>query len=219
MRLRALVTVLAMLAPARAFADEPDIQPRPIPPPVETPTGQSEAETETFLGGSPAYGGYAAPEVKVTSIAQSPALIAGIEGGWVVGHRFVLSGGAYGLVSDVSSPNELQPANGQRAHLTFLYGGLRPAVVLAPRRVAHVTVGVLVGGGAVGSEAASGPTHTSSSVFVVEPDVALELNAARAVRVGLGVGYRLCGNSDLAGLHWGTLSSPTATLAIRFGAF
>jgi hypothetical protein len=218
MRTLALVTFLAMLAPARAFASEADVAPRPIPPPIETPTGESEAETETLLDGSRAYGGYAAPELKLTSIAQSPALLAGLEGGWVVSHRFVLSGAAYGLVSDVTSPNELQPL-GQRAHLTFFYGGLRPAIVLAPRRVAHITVGVLVGGGAVGSETSSGLSHSSSSFFVFEPDIALELNAARAVRVGLGVGYRLCTDSDLAGLHWGTLSSPTATLALRFGAF
>src|SRR4051812_32899151 len=47
-------------------------------------------------------GGYGAPEVRVTSIAGSPGILFGSQGGWIHDHVFVLGGAGYGLVNDVT---------------------------------------------------------------------------------------------------------------------
>jgi hypothetical protein len=157
--------------------------------------------------------------MKLTSLASTAALLGGVQGGWIIGHRLVVGGAGYGLVSDVVSPDILQPSNGDRAHVSFGYGGLRLGAIVAPRSVAHATFGVLLGGGGLGSQTNTGLAHRSDSFFVVEPEVALEANLARHVRLDLGFTYRFVGGTELAGLSGTTLSGPAGSLAVKFGEF
>lgn len=59
----------------------------------------------------------------------------------------MIGAAAYGLVSDVSSPMALQPSDGARAHVSFFSGGARPAIVLAPAQIVHISIGLLAGAG------------------------------------------------------------------------
>jgi hypothetical protein len=218
-----VATVAATLATStNARADEETAtttasRPREPPPPVATTTAPPPKE-ETLFGDHVDHGGYGAPELKVTSVADSGALLAGAHGGWIINHHLVLGGGGYGLTTDVPSPSVLQPANGG-AKLTMAYGGLRFGAILAPHSIVHVAMSMLVGGGNAGSATSSGAAHRSDTFWVVEPDVALEANLARNVRLTAGFEYRIVGGTEVPGLTATNLSGPAGSLAVKFGVF
>lgn len=223
-----LVTLLAMALVARnASADgaapAPDGQDdgptiaRPIPPPVPPPPDADDGG-DTVLQNHLTHGGYGAPSLKITSLAGDPTLLAGAEGGWIIGHAIVLGGAGYTTVTDVVSPAVLQPASGN-ARLGLGYGGFRFGAIFRHRRVAHLTMGLLVGGGGADSETKDGSYHRSDRFFVVEPDLTGEVNVARHVRFALGGTYRFVGGTEVAGFTATRLSGPAALFSLRFGEF
>lgn len=215
----ALAVLLGWAAPAAAQEPTPEPTPtRPAPPFVDPVTHEEEGQ-KTVLGYGVAHGGYGAPEVKLTSVSHTAAMLAGMQGGWIIGHRLVVGGAGYGLVSDVTSPSALQPTVGEKAHLSLGYGGLRLGAIIAPREAFHASVHMLVGGGGVGSQTKSGVAHTTDSFFVLEPSVALESNLARHVHLQLSFGYRLVGGTETVGLTAASLSGPAGGLAVEFGEF
>lgn len=195
---------------------DPARAPRPAPPPVPyTPPPEPEAAT---LGGSRvSHGGYGAPEVKLTSIAGTAGLLVGGQGGWVINHVFVLGGAGYGLATDVPSPDVLQTPGASRAFLSYGYGGPRLTFIPGARRPVHLVAAVLVGGGHVSSK--SEGRSTGGGFFVVEPELGVEVNVARHLRIALGASYRIAGATSIVGLDTGALSGPTGLLAVKIGDF
>jgi len=196
---------------------DPAPAPRPAPPPVPY-TEPPEPEPGTLGGGRTSHGGYGAPEVKLTSIASTAGLLVGGQGGWVLNHVFVLGGAGYGLATDVASPDVLQTAGSPRAFLSYAYGGPRLTFIPGARRPVHLVAAVLVGGGHVSSKA-EGLRTAGDSFFVVEPELGVEVNVARHLRVALGGSYRIAGATSIEGLGTGALSGPSALLAVKIGEF
>jgi hypothetical protein len=178
----------------------------------------AEPPETTVVASSVTHGAYIGPDVKLTSLAGSAALLAGAQAGWVVDHVFVLGGAVSTVVGDVSSPLALQPPDGPLATLSFTYGGARIAVVPASLAPLHVVVGVLAGAGRVRSSS-SAADRVSDSFVVLEPDAAFEANLARPARLAIGGSYRFTGGTGIASLGPTALSGPSVFLTIKLGAF
>lgn len=159
-----------------------------------------------------ANGGYGAPEMRVTTLAGSAGILFGSQGGWVHDHVFVLGGAGYGLVNDVTPTMD----GTKSAAIGLGYGGVRPGFVLGSDRFIHLTGGLLLGAG--GIRAGADGAERSDVFFVVEPDVAGEMNIVRWLRLAVGASYRMP-FGDTAGLRFTQVSGPAGTLALKFGSF
>jgi hypothetical protein len=106
--------------------------------------------------------------------------------------------------------------------LTFGYGGVRVGYIVAPHDLLHVVGSVLVEAGSVqvvehvGSDAR---TYRSSSMFALEPDVALELNNAQWIPAGIDASYRYMPDSGIPGLSSSKMGGPAAGVLVAFGWF
>jgi hypothetical protein len=182
------------------------------PEPIRVPVGAEEPEGAVERE----HGGYGAPELKLTSLAGSAALLAGAQGGWIFDRSLVVGGAAYGLVSSAPAPERLPRSAGERPDLSLGYGGLHVGGILWSRSVLHLSFGALAGAGRV---SAGGSAPVGATFMVLEPDLELEWNAARHVRIALGGSYRLIPSTDVSAFDSRALSGPAASLAIKLGVF
>ena len=59
--------------------------------------------------------------------------------------------------------------------------------------------------------------ETDDSVFILQPNLGLELNVLRWFRFGIEAGYRFVNNINVPGLTEKDLSSPIIGLRLKFG--
>lgn len=144
---------------------------------------------------------FSSPILKATWVDGRGAMLVGGRGAALFKHQWGLGGGGFTLVS----------GDGKR---TLSYGGPAVNYIFFPESVVHFDVSLMLAWGR-----ASGPDTVSHGVFLVEPEVNLEVNVARSFRIALGVGYRhvadrgslLAGSPGLSGAVFG--------FGLRFGNF
>jgi len=87
--------------------------------------------------------------------------------------------------------------------------------------VVHGSVGTLVGAGGISYQRFRPHMEDveSTSVFVLDPVVAVEVNVTTFLRVALQSGYRVVRGVDLATLDNGDASGFTLGAAVKFGGF
>lgn len=175
--------------------------------PLLTAVLPAEAQERTLVKGDIESGGFGAAVAKVTEIQGDVAAIAGLRGGWVIDHVFVLGAGFYGLASDVSTGSA-----GVR-DIEFGYGGIELEYIGEWREVLHWTIYGLVGGG--GIEHAG----RTDGVFVFEPAFTLEANVTRFFHLGLGGGYRVVAGVTGPELSSTGMSGVFGALTLKFGSF
>lgn len=178
------------------------------------------------------HGGYGGPALKLSKVVGDPALLVGVEGGWLINHALAVGLAGYGLATRHDVPFATR-VDGERSVLGFGYGGLRAAYSFAPYRLVHVGVGALLGaGGAVavsrnaietldryGDSQTKHHTAHADALFVLEPHAELELNVVRFMRIALSVSYRYVGAVDAPGMNSQKLSAPAGALTLKFGYF
>jgi len=189
------------------------------------PTSETNAASpdkdQVLISGKLDHGGYGAPHMKVTTFAGHAGLLMGGEGAWIIGHSFLLGGGGYGLVTIPDAPDLARSPLGTSS-LGFGYGGVRVGYIVAPHDLFHVVGSVLVGAGSVqviehvGSDRR---TYRSASMFALEPDVALEVNIAHWIRVGIDGSYRYMPDSGIPDLSASKMGGPAAGVFVAFGWF
>jgi hypothetical protein len=190
----------------------------PIAPASDTPAGD-----HTLLGGRTSHGGYGGPEMKVTTMTGEAAILVGGQAGWIINRHLLLGGAGYGLATSHSPTPDLARPEGP-SRLGLGYGGLRLGWIFATENLVHLTAAVLVGAGGVtvathNLSADRWDTHNSEAFFALEPQVELELNLARYVRLALSGSYRYIGNTGTAGLQASDLSGPAGGVIAKFGVF
>ena len=187
------------------------------------------AQEETLFSGSVEHGGFGAPVLKVSTVKKHFAVFAGAYGGWLINHSLLIGAGGYGLVSHIGLPPEaliFRPFD-TFIRLQFGYGGIVLEYIGHPMDLIHYSVAMLVGGGAVVysehgwlSEGWNTSTvYPTSTVFVFEPGVNVELNVTSFLRVAAGGSYRFVNGVELAGLSNADLGGPSLNLALKFGSF
>jgi hypothetical protein len=185
------------------------------------PAADARAQDETLIGGSPSdFGGFGGPIYRVTQIGGETIGLNGGGGAMLINRRLALGGMGVGGTANVDAIIGGVP---QRGEMDFAYGGFTIEYITRPTKLVHATYGILIGGGAVSvwpDNMRPRNRSDSSTVFALtEPQVGVELNVARWMRIGTTVGYRLAFGADVPKLANDQLNGPSASLVLRFGKF
>lgn len=177
------------------------------------------AQEETLLSGDIESGGFGGPALKVTQINGEGAVLVGGRGGWIINHSFVLGGGGYGLVNDISA--KVPDTSRGLTLLEMGYGGLDLEYIASSDNLIHLSIGLLIGGGGVGykDEHLVGENRNMDQFFIVEPSAHVNLNVTEFFRIAAGVSYRYVNGVNSAVTSDADLSGPSAVLTLKFGTF
>jgi hypothetical protein len=204
--------------------------------------GQDDESEEfrTIFGNNIESGGYGAPELKLGNVNGETSLLLGGRGGWIIGHKFVLGAGGYGMATnntfmeDPSHKPASVPADSTREiRLDMGYGGLLLEFIALPKKAVHLSFPVLIGAGGanLGASTYVGQSNDlgeylatydfieHTGFFVFEPGVHVELNMTKFFRLSAGGTYRYIAGADLERLKNNDLSGFTFSFALKFGAF
>jgi hypothetical protein len=219
-RRRALAAGLLAAALVPAVARAQVVAPAgSVAPAVVVP---AEEQPRTLLARPLHSGGYGAPILSYTRFAGRDSVLVGGRGGWVINHQLVIGGGGFGLA------NPARPEGGASMNLadyqyTFGYGGLWIEYLIAPMRLVHGSVGTLVGGGGITYQRfrpeAMKQDLATTSVFVLDPVVGVEVNVTTFMRFAVQGGYRVVRGVSMAGLDNGDASGFNVGGALKFGGF
>ena len=169
-------------------------------------------EAATLLDGDLKTSWFVAPVVKVTEIHEQFGVIAGLRGGLIINDSFVFGAGLYGLANE----DHIRGLSPDQRRLAMGYGGLELEYIVRPLEVAHVSLSVLVGGGAAEWQG-FGPNDLDP-FFVAEPGLNVLVNVVRFMRVGFGGSYRFTGDVELPGLDDRELGGPAGVITVKLGA-
>ncbi len=165
------------------------------------------AEEKTLFSGKFEHGGYGGPVFKVTSIDGELSFFSGGRGGWIINHTFVIGGGGYSLLSDVS-------INGN--NLNMNYGGLEVEYIYRSESLLHFTVHTGLGFGNVEYS----DTSFDDRYFFIEPSLNAELNVFKWFRVNAGAGYLYVnGIENMPGLSDSDVRGIMGSIVFKFGLF
>jgi len=179
-----LLVVMVMAVPFMGFADE-----------------------KTLAGDGLESGGYGGPVVKFMSLGGNMAVLSGGRGGWIINHTFVIGGGGYGLLNDISIDGN---------NLILNYGGFEAEYIYRSDAVVHFTVHVGIGGGQVSNE----DTNDSDKFFYIEPTFNGEVNVLKWFRINAGVGYLWVDKiQNMPSLSSSDVRGITGTIVFKFGGF
>ncbi len=175
-----------------------------------------QREDETLLHDRTTIGAFVGPIVKFTEINDDFAVLVGGRGGLIINHAFIIGAGGYGLVNDIMVDN-IPPR--QDYFLEFGYGGLVLEYILRPRKLLHLSVHTLIGGGSLCYRDNWYEHWDDDAFFVAEPGLDLMLNVTKCFRIGIGGSYRYIAGIGLDGLTNKDVSGATAGLTFKFGRF
>jgi hypothetical protein len=188
-------------------------------------TAASAQQEQTVFDGNFSVAGFGGPEVRYTRIADQDGLMLGARGGIIVNRSLVLSGAAYGMVTEIDSPTPSDPlALFAATDIRFGYGGFQLEYIVKPDAVAHVSLSALVGGGAT-QQVIDRPGRgvrdddeigETDGFFVFEPGVNLEVNMTRWLHLAGGVSYRAVNGVERPYLSNSDLSGISATVGVKF---
>ncbi|PLX32947.1 MAG: hypothetical protein C0600_01325 [Ignavibacteria bacterium] len=202
---------------------------------VLLPMSLKAQEQETLFAHPIDHGGFGALVIKGTQIADEPALLMGMYGGWLIDHQFMIGIGGYGLVNMIPASRlaeQVYNFDGDRMAIGLGYGGLMLEYIVAPTKLLHLNVQTLIGAGSATymydwydecdddfwNDDAWDDRH--DLFFVLEPAVHAELNLTTWFRIAGGVSYRyITGMNRLADLNNNDLSGISGNLSLKFGAF
>lgn len=174
-----------------------------------------QAQHETLFNNARVVGGFGAPIIEM-GLGNDMSTAVGGGGGVVIDNFFI---GGYG-VGSLDFERLIEDDDIQEIELA--HGGFWLGYTLAPYRVLHLYTSARIGWGAVGidvSENSSFPDDTDN-VFVITPEIGLELNVTRWFRVAGTVGYRYVdGISDNSFYKSNAFDGTMANLTFRFGWF
>lgn len=171
-----------------------------------------EKDDETLVTGKTTFGGFFGPVVKISELNDEFATLVGGRAGLIINHAFVIGGAGYGLA------NEIDVYSPRHELLDFGYGGLFLGYVNHSRRLVHLSVHTLIGGGGLRYRTRY-YDNWHDALFVFEPGMEMVLNVTKHFRIGLGGSYRFVSDVDLEGLNNKAMSGPSASVIFKFGKF
>ena len=189
--------------------------------------GLATAQEQVLFSNFSSHGGFGGPVLKLSQFNDDLGLLVGGRGGWIIGQKLTLGGGAYGLVNDI--PILFEDTDSTR-FLDFNYGGFEMGIIIASNSLVHFSVNSLIGGGEVRYRNAMFDEMKNEDydweskwdhdqIFVFEPSVNVILNLSRWARAGFGASYRYVSGVDLHAIDDALLTGPAAVLTLKFGSF
>lgn len=183
-------------------------------------TVPGDIEPITLKNKKPRHGGYGATTIKLTQVNGQSATLFGGRGGYIYNKRFSIGGGGYVLLNniDTSQGYTTVPAN-----IEMVYGGLILEWIINSRKLFHFSLSSLFGGGVAASENLFWDylmkRDETENFFVIEPEINLMLNAARHIRIGISVSYRLITGVNCDWASSKDLSGFSGGLIFKYGWF
>ncbi len=144
-------------------------------------------------------GFFLALDVKFSTVEGEFANFTGLYGGWLINHRFLIGVGGYGRTNDVD-------------RMTMGYGGGVFEYFFNPGRLVNYSIRGLVGAG----HATFNNSGLDGNFFAAEPEVRVQLNLSKRLRLGFGTGYRF---TEGAGTLSSGLGGFTAAINLKLGSF
>jgi hypothetical protein len=171
-------------------------------------------------------GGYGSVDVAYSRMFGEDGALVGLQGALLLDHRLSLGIAGYGWTNSEPAPPD---ALGNPQRFETGYGGatIRYSLYMDDLPV-YLTVGALVGGGAIAlvdddrddDDDFDGFDDGDNDVFaVVQPDVTLHANLTRWLRLGLTAGYRFTSGVDRNGYDESDVNGLLIGGQVQFGRF
>jgi len=163
-------------------------------------------------------GFYVAPVAKWTRMAHQDGLLMGLRGGWVLGGGLTLGLAGYGWVDE-----DLWDEDTHWDGMELGYGGLFLETILHSDRLVHLAASVTLGAGGYRADslrnAGTSWRHRDYIFTAVEPELDVEVNVSRLVRLGGGISYRFIGHTQGDPLRASELDGWAGSLYLKIGRF
>jgi hypothetical protein len=220
--LAALVAIVALPAEALANDNEanhieaPDARPRELAP-------ARDDGPPLLFGKNLEVGGYGSVDVAYSRMFGQDGALVGLQGALLLDHRLSLGLAGYGWSNSQAAPPD---ALGNAQRFETGYGGatIRYSLYIDNLPV-YLTVGALVGGGAIALTPEDGNDdafdgHEDNDIFaVVQPDLTLHANLTPWLRLGLTAGYRFTSGVDRHGYEESDVNGLMVGGQVQFGRF
>lgn len=182
------------------------------------------AQEATLISGDMDHGGYGGLVTKVTRINGEAGAMVGAEGAWIIDHTAYLGFQGTGLMNRIDA-KKLQPS-GRPYVLRLNEYGVRAGYIHNSDDLVHFSAGAIVGGGSmllteryVWTDDSDFHWDSDQMYFLVEPEVAAEINLTKWMRALVGASYRIVAGADYEGMTSSDLSGPAGTVTLKFGSF
>jgi hypothetical protein len=178
--------------------------------------GWVSAQDQALFDNVDVVGGFGGPIFEFGQVVNETGGAAGGGGGVVINNFFL---GGFGMgVADFSDVE----VDGKPYEVGMGFGGIWMGYTPFSSKVIHPYTSLRLGwGGASLYPQDSEPdNYPETGIFVVTPELGLEVNIFQWFRIGLTGGYRMVnGANELPGISDSDLSSFTGGLTLRFGWF
>ncbi len=174
------------------------------------------AQHETIFGDARVVGGFGSPIFEF-GLGNDLSTSSGGGGGVVIGNAFL---GGYGMASvnleDLLNDNDIK-------ELEIGHGGFWLGYTYKPYRLVHLYSTAKIGWGAVNIRVDNGFDpfdEDTDQIFVLTPELGLEVNIFKWFRVAGAAGYRWVNGTNGKGMYEDEdFSGTVASLTLRFGWF
>ncbi len=202
-KLLILVLTLGMAANASAVVKKPHHR----TPPVST---EEERADKTQIGF------YVTPTVKIGEIGDEVRGLVGIRGGLEINHTAYVGLAGYGLPEEYQTKHCCCDCDDD-VEWELGYGGLEFGLMAGTPRTGLLSIGALIGGGAVNED--RWHSTRTEDFFIFEPQVDLSIRLARSVRLNIGGSYRFIDDLNSVRYTEDDLEGPTFNLGVTVGIF
>ncbi|MEM1320348.1 MAG: hypothetical protein AAGG75_08825 [Bacteroidota bacterium] len=173
-------------------------------------------EQETLFRKARVVGAFGGPIVEIGSYDGETGTAIGGGGGLIIDNFFL---GGYGL-GGTNITEQLFDSNGDNFSLDIGHGGLWLGFTYKQYKLLHLFSSVKLGWGGVGIEFDDGGPDYDDGIFVVTPELGLELNIFRFFKISATAGYRYVDGIRADGtLDDDHFNGMVGTLTFRFGGF
>ena len=180
--------------------------------------GQLHAQEKTLLDGDVASGYFGGPVFKITEVNNNISYMIGARGGWIVNHKYAFGLGGYGLISSVPAPLETRlEYNSPKLKMEYNYGGFEFVYIIKSDELIHYTLYSLTGLGNIELYSPKNINQNNDTFFVFEPAINVIMNVHSAIRIGVGVSYRLLSGIDTYGIDSSDISGFGGTITVKLG--
>ena len=176
------------------------------------------AQEETLVGNGFHSGGYGGPVWKIGLVNGKAGMYSGGRGGWIINHKFVIGGGGYGMIMDVST-DEVS-TGGKPLYLDLSYGGFEMEYIHNSDKLIHWTIHTMLGSGSAKlKEHDPREAIENDQFYVIEPSFNVDINISSWFRIGFGASYLFAIGADLGGITSSDISGPSGLIILKFGRF
>jgi hypothetical protein len=215
-------TAPAEPTPAVAVAPQAPPAPAQPAPAVAAKDVRADSEPPTLFGSVNHVGGYGGLSVMYSSIAGNDGVLVGGEGAVLVEHRLALGGAGYGWTREMRG---FADVDGTPRDLEVGYGGFVLRYSILTGSLVYGSLGAVIGGGAVMLHADTddddaldnGGGDETDEFFVVEPQLSVQINLMRWMRLGLQGGYRITSGVGRLGYTESDINGFTLGGTLQFG--